>query len=254
MSHRLINLSQDLRRLREEGYDVSIESAHLVLRSIPFVNSRREVRDGVLVSNLRLAGDITAAPDTHVVWFIGEHPCNIDGTEIVQLTHENRVHDIAPGLRVDRSFSCKPDGGYLDYYEKMVRYSQIISAPAAAIDASATPRPAKPVESYAGESVFKYLDTSSALSGISAISSKLTMDRVAIVGLGGSGGTSWIKSQKRQSKRYIFLTATNSIHTMHSGRRRPRVLNNCGRGLARSNILPACTRTCAMASCLIMAT
>jgi hypothetical protein len=70
----------------------------------------------------------------------------------------------------------------------MVRYSQIISAPAAAIDASATPRPAKPVESYAGESVFKYLDTSSALSGISAISSKLTMDRVAIVGLGGSGG------------------------------------------------------------------
>jgi hypothetical protein len=84
MSHRLINHSPDLKKLRDEGYDLEIRSGHLLVKDIPYVNSRREVARGVLVMTLTLAGDVTAQPDNHVVTFIGDHPCRADGVEIDQ--------------------------------------------------------------------------------------------------------------------------------------------------------------------------
>jgi hypothetical protein len=84
MSHRLINHSPDLKKLRDEGYDLEIRSGHLLVKDIPYVNSRREVARGILVMTLTLAGDVTAQPDNHVVTFIGDHPCRADGVEIDQ--------------------------------------------------------------------------------------------------------------------------------------------------------------------------
>ncbi len=79
MSQQLINHSSDLIRLRDEGYSVGVRAGHLVLDQVPYLNSCGEFCYGMLVSELTLAGEKTAKPDSHVVHFAGEHPCGCDG-------------------------------------------------------------------------------------------------------------------------------------------------------------------------------
>src|SRR3954471_24499910 len=127
MSQRLVSRSPDLSRLRHEGFDVEVRSNHLLVKQVPYVNARREVRYGTLVSELTVAGEVTAAPGTHIVMFAGEHPCHKDGSEIAQIKHTSAPQDLGGGLVVQHTFSNKPPGGYKDYYEKMTRYADIIS-------------------------------------------------------------------------------------------------------------------------------
>lgn len=87
MSHLLISRSRDLQKLQNEGYELEIRSGFLLVKSVPYVNSRKEVDCGMLVAKLVLAGDRTTRPDDHVAYFAGEHPCNADGTEIAQIKH-----------------------------------------------------------------------------------------------------------------------------------------------------------------------
>ncbi len=82
MSQRPINRSADLRKLRDEGYDLEIRSGCLLVKDVPYVNSRKEIKRGILVIKLVLANDETGKPDTHVAYFSGDYPCNEDGTEI----------------------------------------------------------------------------------------------------------------------------------------------------------------------------
>src|ERR1700680_2977542 len=85
MSPLLIDLSADLKRLRDEGYDLDIAEGYLLVRDVPYVNSRREVKRGVLVSTLTMANNVTAAPDTHVAMFAGEYPCQNNGAPIERI-------------------------------------------------------------------------------------------------------------------------------------------------------------------------
>jgi len=62
MSQQPINRSLDLKRLRDEGYDLEVRSGCLLVKDIPYVNSRGEVRRGVLVIKLVLADDQTGPP------------------------------------------------------------------------------------------------------------------------------------------------------------------------------------------------
>lgn len=187
MSHRLISRSLDLKRLRDEGYDVAIVADHLVVRDVPYVNSAREIKRGILISTLKLAGDVTDAPDGHVVLFAGEQPCNTDGLEIAQIKHQTGRNELGNGLVADRSFSNRPKAGYSDYHAKMTRYVDIISAPARAIDDAVTARTYPVVDCLDGESVFMYMDTASSRAEIGAATEKLKIGRVAIIGLGGTG-------------------------------------------------------------------
>ena len=57
MSQQLINRSPDLKKLRDEGYEVEIRSNFLLVKNIPYLNSAKEVKYGVLISELTLAGD-----------------------------------------------------------------------------------------------------------------------------------------------------------------------------------------------------
>ena len=64
MSQRPISLSPDLQKLRNEGYDLEIRSAFLLVKDVPYVNSSRQVKRGTLVCALTLAGDVTAGRAT----------------------------------------------------------------------------------------------------------------------------------------------------------------------------------------------
>jgi hypothetical protein len=90
---------------------------------------------------------------------------------------------------VNHMFSAKPkpDGRYRDYHHKMVTYVGHISGPARLIDPTATAQTCVVVEPPEDVSPFHYLDTASTRAGISAVTAKLEGQKIAIVGVGGTG-------------------------------------------------------------------
>ena len=75
MLQQLINHSPDLKRLQNEGYELEVKGGYLLIHHIPYVNHSREVKYGILVSELSLANSQkTIKPSTHVINFIGEYP------------------------------------------------------------------------------------------------------------------------------------------------------------------------------------
>ncbi len=187
MSHQPVSPSPDIVRLRNEGYEVEIRGTHLLISHVPCVNAARQIEFGTLVSTLALAGNTITKPDTHVVHFIGPHPCHKDGSIMAQIQHASQTQTLAEGIVVTHSFSNKPQNGYPDYYEKMNRYAEIISAPAQSLDANVTAKTFRVIEAKPEESVFNYHDTNSSRAEIEAISTKLKGQKVGIVGLGGTG-------------------------------------------------------------------
>ncbi|WP_447985444.1 ThiF family adenylyltransferase [Nitrospira sp. Nam74] len=188
MSQQRINRSPDLKRLRDEGYDVQLKAGFLLLGNVPYVTAARQIKRGILVSELTLAGDVTTTPGTHVAYFAGEYPCNKDGSELGKMRHNSGPQQLAEGLVVQHSFSAKPlSGGYTDYYDKMTTYAAILSGPAEAIDPDVKAQTFPVIRSEEGESVFNYIDTASSRAGINMVTMKLELRKIAIVGLGGTG-------------------------------------------------------------------
>ncbi len=187
MLQQQINRSADLKRLRDEGYEIEVKGGYLIAHQIPYVNSRREVKFGKLISTLILNNNITMKPDNHVISFMGEHPCNKDGTIITAIQHQNLNQPLFDGLVINQSFSNKPPQGYPDYYQKVTRYAEIISAPAKSIDPTVNARTFKVIEDSEDESVFNYIDTNSSRANIYQLNSKFKGQRIGIIGLGGTG-------------------------------------------------------------------
>jgi hypothetical protein len=192
MSQKPISRSRDLKRLRDEGYDLEIRSGYLLVKDVPYVNSAKQVKRGTLVSKLILAGDVTVRPDDHVAHFMGEHPCREDGKEIDQIKNESARRELAGDVVVDHRFSAKPQpsGFYEDYYAKVTQYATILSGYAQVIEPGVTAKTFRPVGAGEDgeEAVFKYIDTASSRAEITSVTEKLaTMKKIAIVGLGGTG-------------------------------------------------------------------
>ncbi|MEQ8353981.1 MAG: ThiF family adenylyltransferase [Kiloniellaceae bacterium] len=189
MSRLLISRNKDLKALLEDGYEVAINSGHLLLYNVPYVNADKQVKRGTLVSVLDLNGDETIKPKNHIAFFDGEHPCDRSGNKLRVLEHSSGRKDLGNGLVVHHSFSAKPnDGiGYRDYYHKMTTYAELISSPARAIDSDVSARTHIVVDCDDIDTPFNYVDSASTRAGIAAITGKLQLDKVGIIGLGGSG-------------------------------------------------------------------
>lgn len=188
MLQQQINRSPDLKRLRDEGYEIEVSGGYLIVHHIPYVNSGREVNFGKLISTLSLNNDVTIKPDNHVINFMGEYPCNNDGSIITAIQHSGQMNQLLfEGIIINFSFSNKPPNGYDNYYDKVTRYAEIISAPAKSIDTTATANTFKVIVDSADESVFNYIDSNSSRANIYQLNSKFKGQRVAIIGLGGTG-------------------------------------------------------------------
>jgi hypothetical protein len=187
MSSTVLDRNPALKRLRDEGYNVSIKQGYLFVDDVPLVNENRELKRGTLISTLSLSGETVNKPDTHVVMLIGEYPCNEHGQRLTQLEHEG-PKDLGNGITVNFAFSNKPAAGYADYHAKMTTYINIIQGPAQAIDPNLTAKtfPAL-VPDEDDDTVFKFIDTATSRANIGAINEKLALNKVAIVGLGGTG-------------------------------------------------------------------
>lgn len=192
MSQKLVNHNPDLSRLRTDGYDLAIgKSKHLLIRDVPYVNSAKEVKRGIIVSDLDLAGETTTPPQSHVVFFVGEYPCKEDGSPLPGVspnTNQTLGEGLIPNHQISRKPTTGPNPGkYRDYYEKITTYIAIICSPAQAFDSSARADTHPVVVPDEGESVFNYLDTAATKAGIVMANSKLEGGRIAIVGAGGTG-------------------------------------------------------------------
>jgi hypothetical protein len=191
VSPKLVDRSPDLQRLREEGFDLKIVGTHLLIRGIPYVNSAKEIGRGMLVTALELHKDRTKKPDDHVVRFAGELPCDMHGKPLEDIIIASNREVLAPGVEIDFTFSSKPRDnlGYPDYYAKMKAYIRMLEHQAQAIDPTvrAETFPVILEDDDETPSPFKYKDTASSRARIDALSPKLALDKVAILGLGGTG-------------------------------------------------------------------
>jgi hypothetical protein len=179
-----------LKKLRDEGYDVEVRSGCLLVRDVPYVNSQKQVKRGVLVIKLVLSDDQTGHPDTHVAYFSGDHPCNEDGSEIGKIKHGSNAHSLAEGVPVNHSFSAKPKpaDSYPDYHAQATTYVAILSGPAQRIDSTVTAKtfPVIAPDDDRDEP-FNYTDTASSRAEIVEVMKKLARKKIAILGLGGTG-------------------------------------------------------------------
>lgn len=188
MLQQQINRSPDLKRLRDEGFEIEVKGGYLIVHHIPYVNSNREVKFGKLISTLSLNNDVTIKPDNHVISFMGEYPCNNDGSIITAIQHSAQMNQpLFDGIIINFSFSNKPSNGYANYYEKIVRYAEIVSAPAESIDKTVSAKTFKVIVDKEDETVFNYIDSNSSRANIYQLNSKFKGQRVAIIGLGGTG-------------------------------------------------------------------
>nr|WP_269839511.1 DUF6791 domain-containing protein [Paucibacter sp. M5-1]MCZ7881920.1 hypothetical protein [Paucibacter sp. M5-1] len=112
-------------------------------------------------------------------------------TELVAETRPQEFH-VFEGCVAQHRFSNKPEefssSGFPNHYEKITHYVTLIESQARALDGDADARTRRIIEPREEESVFRYADTSSVRAEIVATSARLKLRKVAIVGLGGTGG------------------------------------------------------------------
>jgi molybdopterin/thiamine biosynthesis adenylyltransferase len=187
MSPEPTNPKPDIQRLLDDGYEVDLQHGYLLVHSVPYVTSSRDVALGVLVSQY----DSEGKPKDHTIWFHGETPCAADGRPLEHLVIESTRQPLFDQFEVTHRFSNKqtdvPDFP-ADYHIKLVHYIRLLSAHARAIDPNADARTGHVIRSREENPIFVYPDSASARAEIVAIAQKLELSRIAIAGLGGTGG------------------------------------------------------------------
>ncbi len=187
MSPRPISRSDDLRRLVEEGYELEVRGAILLVHHVPYVTAARAVAYGSLLMALTLAGDATAPPEDHTAQFVGEEPCDADGVRLGKVINGGAGQ--LGGIAYNVSFSAKPkpEDRYRDHHHKVTAYVARLGAPARSIDPGATALTFAPAVEDADGSPFVYTDTATPRAGLEKYAARLEGLRVAIVGVGGTG-------------------------------------------------------------------
>lgn len=182
------NLREDIKQLIQEGYEVEVKGALVLVHHIPYVNENCEIKYGILVATIKINTRYADGVDIHVIDFIGEQPCHADGTVIKAIQYQSIEKNLGNGVVVQRSFSNQPSGGYKDYYDMITTYIGIIVQQAQLIDESVTAQTFQTYHTEKMDSVFVYDDTNSLRSSIGGISEKLKNQKIGIIGLGGTGG------------------------------------------------------------------
>jgi hypothetical protein len=134
-------------------------------------------------------GEATVAPADHTIYFAGDTPCHRDGTPLSSIINNSQRQNLGSDIQVDHYFSSKPEGTgrYDNFYDKIVAYEGHLGRPARSHDRSANARTGQKIAALDDDSPLVYPDTASARYGIGAVTQKLALERVAIIGLGGTG-------------------------------------------------------------------
>lgn len=197
MSIRLLSRSADLQHLLEEGYELQFRS-QMLLMHVPYVNRAREVAWGWIVSTLEQdpTTEGTSNPiGDHTAHFIGatgaadDQPCDSEGNPLVALMNNpNGPIQVVQGIDASCCFSQKPPSGqYSNYYDKLTTYALIFVSEVHAIDPDVEVPTFAPVDIQDDLSVHRYFDSATSRARIGAVVAKTEQQRLAVVGVGGSG-------------------------------------------------------------------
>ncbi|MEB0001683.1 ThiF family adenylyltransferase [Cryobacterium sp. 10S3] len=177
----------DLSRLLDDGYEVVIDGGHLIVRRIPYVTADGTVQYGILAYPVAVAGDMITSQTDHRIWFGGSQPFHANGSPLQLATPES--HPITDTLQAAFMLSSKPgSGAYPDEYSKVTSYVRILAHEALAIDPTVTATPGGSWDVVDDDSPFAYRDTATSRAGLAPLMKCFTGQRIAIVGLGGTGG------------------------------------------------------------------
>ena len=190
MSRALIARNADLRRLEEEGFTLRIvDDAYLLIENVPYVTAQGDVREATLVMELTLAGDRTVQPTTHVAYWTGEFPHEANGSLLLALmTERAKKRSLCESIPPAYQLSAKPADGYKNYHHKVTTYVEILSREARRISPNSTAQQWRVVDDHdSADSVFLFADTASARQNATDLARKVQHERVAIVGVGGTG-------------------------------------------------------------------
>jgi hypothetical protein len=135
---------------------------------------------------LNMVGDDVGPPPDHTAKFFGDCPCTAAGKQLIIVTGSGQ-EDWGTGPVGVHQMSAKPREADKNYYDKVVRYTETLEAQACVIKPDANARSLAVKEMKADESVFHYADNGVARAGIVEITRRLELDKVAIIGLGGTG-------------------------------------------------------------------
>ncbi len=190
MFQQLINHSPDLQKLRNDGYELQKNGGYLCIHHIPYLNSDKELKYGSLVTQLDTDAKSlkTVKPHNHVIYFIGEAPCHQNGSTMKALINQTANSMLLEGLTVNHTFSSRPADGYSDFYQKVTTYVELISAPARSVNPEVTACTFNIIPDEEESSVFNYYDTNSSRANIELLNNKLRGQKIAIIGIGGTGG------------------------------------------------------------------
>lgn len=75
----------DLKRLQERGYAITIDSGHLVIRHIPYLDHACELQWGAIVTVLTFIDEDRVTQKNHQVFFAGRPPHDLAGVPIRNL-------------------------------------------------------------------------------------------------------------------------------------------------------------------------
>jgi len=188
MSQAVINHSPDLLRLQNEEFQIEVTGGYLAIHQIPYLNSQKEIKSGILVMSLTDAGNIAIKPKDHTAFFVGEQPCNIDGSFVTSLVNSPQKTKLFGDITSDFYLSCHPDGRtYSDFYDKVSTYVNIISSPALNFNKDVCAKLKKPILVHEDDSPFVYMDTNASRSNIAFMNGLFSPLKIAIVGVGGTG-------------------------------------------------------------------
>lgn len=182
--------SPDIAHLISDGYSVRVTDQYLIVSDIPYLASDGTVKtNGMVAASLERDRDGYAVrPHDHTLNFFGDEvPCVSAGHPLeLQIGKGTFVID---GLTAIAKCSRHKQGGdYTDFFEKMTSYIAFISAPAIKVDSSVTARLNKAPIDDTEESVFVFGDPATPRNGTGDLAALLMSQKVAIVGLGGTGG------------------------------------------------------------------
>lgn len=172
-------------KLVADGYDMVLESGHLVVRRLPYAAPSGLRADGRLVLPVNYAGGVVTDATDHRIWFAGEEPHDEKG---VALGSGGQAHGFGNRETADYLLSFKPpSGAYASLYEKIRRYAHILLSAAQQLDSSATDTPGGSLQVVPDDLPLVYADTNTTRAGLTTLNNLFRGHTIAIVGVGGTG-------------------------------------------------------------------
>jgi hypothetical protein len=190
LSSNLVALNPALQRFVAEQYSITVRDQHLLVHDVPYVASDKTIKRGTLSSVFTTNAGVANPPETHQVWFTGEFPCFANGAPMDALGIDHAEVERFPGFKVNHYFSNKADGftGYPDHYLQLTHYVNLIVDQVQPLQPGANAQTGQAPIVYDTDSVFRYPDSASARGRYLVTSERLAVSKMAIIGLGGTGG------------------------------------------------------------------